>query len=256
MSDLWGDHFYQLEQFTQGKNKLEDFNYSVHVSLKYKYIFVENPKVACSTIKKTLQGMELEVSNFERDETEDLHNREFSPLLTLQQIPDFKNFFLKDDFFIFCFVRNPYTRLLSCFLDKIKNPIGDSVYKRIVLKSMGRDENNTTYDISFEEFISVVEAQAPLDMDYHWRQQAYITCQESIEYDYIGHLESFTDDFFSIGGRLSSDFGQYYNLAIQHKSGANDLMAQYYTDELYERVYEIYEVDFVTFSYNQKFLHD
>jgi dermatan 4-sulfotransferase 1 len=253
MSNLWDEYFDRLEQFTNGKTTPKDFNYAVHVSLKYKYIFVETPKVACSTIKMTLQGMELEESNFKREESYALHAREFSPLLALQHIPNFERFFDKKDFFLFCFVRNPYSRLLSCYLDKIEKPKDNFSFKKNILKSMGLDENKIEYQISFEDFVLAVERQDSLEMDYHWRQQTYLTCQDVIKYNYIGRLEMFSDDFFSIGKSLSPAFSNYYKVAIRHKSGANDLMKKYYSDDLYERVYKIYEMDFINFSYSHNY---
>lgn len=250
MSDLWGSYYYQLEKITEGNTSVEDFDYAVNLSLKYKYIFVETPKVACSTIKTTLQRLELRDSSFKRDDFEDIHNREFSPLLKLQNLPNFRDYLYGGEFYIFCFVRNPYTRLLSCYLNKIKNPADqETCYKSIVLESMGLDKKDMSISITFEDFIGVIEGQDPLGMDYHWRPQAYLTCQNTIKYNYIGRLETFSDDFFQIGGHLSEDFHKYYGVEIRHETNATTLLEEYYDDDLQSRVYEKYKIDFLRFSY-------
>lgn len=248
MADLWGEHVKSLEQFTEDKSTTKDLNYAVHVSMKHKYIFVETPKVACSTIKLTLQCLELEDPSFGREDFEDLHRRDYSPLLKLQQIPNFESYFEREDFYTFCFVRNPYARLLSCYLDKINKPTN---FKKMVLKSMDLDENDINHPISFEEFVCVVEQQTPLEMDYHWRPQAYLVCLNTINYNLIGRLETFVDDFSKVGGQLSPDFNKYYAPEVRHQTDATKVLKKYYNDDLFARVYEVYKVDFINFSYNR-----
>ena len=248
MSDLWGSLVTKLEPYTLGQTSAKDLNYAVQISLKHKYIFVETPKVACSTIKLTLQRMELDDPEFTREDFEDLHRRDYSPLLRLQQLPNFESYLGREDFFTFCFVRNPYDRLLSCYLDKIIHPTN---FKKKVLVSMGLDEKNIDHPISFEEFVSVVETQTPIEMDYHWRPQAYLTCRHIVNYNHIGKLESFEDDFQRIGMQLSPEFEEFYAPEFRHKTDAHNLLEKYYTNDLYTRVFEIYEVDFMNFSYDR-----
>jgi len=251
MSNLYSLYFSKLEEITQGKTKVKDFDYAVHVSLRNKFIYVENPKAACSTIKLTLQKLELERTNFVRGNFEDLHNRDFSPLLKLQNIPDFEQYFFREDFFRFCFVRDPFARLLSCYLDKIKEPLNNYFFKKKVLNSMGLlDKEGVGYPVSFEDFITVIEAQTLLEMDYHWRPQYYLTCQDKINYHFIGRLESFSKDFNVVGKYLSPDFNRYYSSEVRHKTNADNFVNAYYNSELLARVYSLYEIDFKKFSYD------
>lgn len=250
-SDLNAQYLEALDELAIGETCTKDLDYAIHVSLKHKYIFVETPKVACSTIKKTLQRLELENPNFDREDFEDLHLREYSPLLKLQQLPNFKTFFEREDFTIFCFVRNPYNRILSCYLDKIKLPLEVTTFKKKVLNSMGLNEDNIERPISFEEFITVIEKQDPLQMDYHWRPQTYLTCHKMISYDFIGRLENFSDDFKNLGQVISPYFEKYYTHEVRHSTNAVNLLDKYYTDELYNRVFNIYKVDFACYSYNK-----
>ena len=250
MSELWGEFFRKLEKITQGNTNAESLNYATHISLKYKYIYIETPKVACSSIKMALQRLELQMRDFERNDFEDLHVREFSPLLQLSQLPNFEQHLIGSDFFKFCFVRNPYTRLLSCYLDKIVKP---KTYKekKGLMKFMGLDNNEIDYPISFNDFISQIEKQSLLDMDYHWRPQTYLTCQSTIKYDFIGKLESFNSDFGVVGKMISSELDSYYSPEVRHQTDANKMLAEYYNDDLYNRVYNIYKLDFENFSYNK-----
>ncbi len=251
MTKLWKEFYEKIEVLTDGKTSAESFNYAVHISLKHKYIFVETPKVACSTIKMALQRLELEMEDFIRDEFEDLHIREFSPLLQLAQLPNFEDYFLRNDFYKFCFVRNPYNRLLSCYLDKIKNPM-ITKEKEFLLSYMGLDRiRDAKHHIDFRDFVEAIERQSLLEMDYHWRPQSYLTCQSNIDYDFIGKLESFNDDFKVVSGNISKKMNKYFSPEIRHYTNANKLLDKYYDYDLFDRVYNIYEVDFINFSYDK-----
>ncbi|MCK5902135.1 MAG: sulfotransferase family 2 domain-containing protein [Cocleimonas sp.] len=248
MSDLWGAYITSLEKYVNNTST-EDLNYAAHVSLKHKYIYIETPKVACSTVKITLQRLELDDPLFARDDFEDLHNRDYSPLLKLYQLPSVESYLTRDDFIKFCFVREPYSRFLSCYLDKILSP---TVFRGAILGAMGEDEEDDQRNISFSEFIEVVESQSPLEMNYHWRAQWYLTCQETIKYHYIGRLESFSEDFLEIGKKLSVDFPKYRTSEKRHKTSAKRLMSDFYNKALYQKVYDIYKIDFLNFGYEKR----
>lgn len=253
MSDIWSDFYKRLDKFTKGNTSSESLNYATHVSLKHKYIYVETPKVACSTIKISLQRLELEMQNLNREEFEDVHIRDFSPLLHLTQLPNFEDYLRSEDYFKFCFVRNPYQRLLSCYLDKIINPISFKE-KENILFSMGLETDQNNHNITFNDFVSVIEKQTLLEMDYHWRPQTFLTCQSSINYDFVGKLETFDDDFKEVADNISLDLLEYYLPEVRHQTNSKKLLQNYYDDDLFERVYNIYKVDFLNFSYDKNYL--
>jgi hypothetical protein len=93
--------------------------YLCHWSPRIGCIYVETPKAACTTIKRLLQVAELGPER-RGDLPEDVHARETSPLLSPGQDPEgFVTALLDPATFCFAFVRNPYSRALSCWLDKM-----------------------------------------------------------------------------------------------------------------------------------------
>lgn len=245
MSNLWQKHFRTVGKYMLHV-PLETFHYSILISLKHKYLYVETPKVACSTVKATLYRLELEDSELEWEDFEDIHKREYSPLLNPKQVGDFDAFIARDDIFKFCLVRNPYNRLLSCFLDKI---VGKQYPKRIILQQLGHDSSDLTIDVSFREFVLSVSQQPVSMMDLHWRPQHYQTYQAGISYDLVGRLENFDEDFRRIGQRLSENFSKYFHHEVRHRTGSGMHLRQFYTPELQQLVYDIYRVDFEHFGY-------
>jgi len=224
-----------------------EFNYAVNISLRYKYVFVETPKVACSTIKHTLQKLELGDPDLLWDEFEDIHVRDLSPLLKPSQV-NITTIIDSSDYFKFCFVRNPYTRLLSAYLEKIK---GNKSQKKRILAQLGYNLEDINQQISFEDFVNAVAAQPISVMDLHWRVQYYQTFQDSINYSYIGKLEEFDDDFLVVLDRLGiKDNDQYVSKEQRHKSDANSSIEDYYTEAIRDIVFTKYKKDFDYFGYS------
>ncbi|MBD0269491.1 MAG: sulfotransferase family protein [Cyanobacteria bacterium Co-bin8] len=227
----------------------ELFNLSIHISLKHRYLYVDTPKAGCSTIKLTLQRLELEDEYFTREDFEDIHLRKFSPLLMPIQVGPLDAFLSRTDIFKFCFVRNPYTRILSCYLDKIAAP---HPIKAQILRQLGRNYTDLHTAVSFAEFISAVEEQPISTMDPHWRLQYYQTFQESIKFDFIGRYENFSEDLQTVGEKLSPNFSKYFFHEQRNSTSSASKVSDFYTPELRERIYRIYELDFDYFGYSKE----
>lgn len=222
------------------------FDYSVNISTRFNYLYVETPKVCCSTIKSVLQRAELNDPMFSRTDFEDIHLREFSPLLRPSQVGDLGGFVNRNKPFSFCFCRNPYSRLLSAYLDKIRT---NRPQKRSVLLHLGRDVSDLSQKIGFDEFVRVVCEQPIATMDSHWRPQYYQTFQKYFKFDFIGRLERFDEDFRSVLDRLVIDACKYMADERRHSQGADVLLKEFYTPELLEAVRAKYAVDFDYFRY-------
>ena len=94
----------------------EKANYLINISKTYKYVYLETPKVACSTIKRTFQ--KAEVTALGGEVAKNIHDKNLSPLLSPLDIQNgLDSMFEGDEFFRFSFVRNPYSRILSAYLD-------------------------------------------------------------------------------------------------------------------------------------------
>lgn len=225
----------------------DDFLDTVNISLKHKYIFVTNPKCACSTVQAILIRLELSDKAFEFADHMHIHLREYSPLLNPLQVGDFRRLAQDESFFRFCFVRNPYHRILSCYLDKIKN---DRPPKRTLLRQIGRNPNEP-FDISFREFVNIVARQPVGAMNRHWRVQYYQTLQDSMSYHLVGRFESFREDMDKVSDALGCQLSDFDNRTHQNRTDAGNLLDEYYDQSLRDAVFQTYRKDFEHFGYDR-----
>lgn len=246
----WNDRYSlfqkQAAKYVQQVN-MDDFGHSTYCSFHKKYFYGSSPKTGCSTIKKVLIQAELgHRVDFEHPEY--IHYREFNPFLKIWQVGNLDDYFQRDDIFKFCFVRNPYTRLLSCYLDKIKNGKYQSHQPKIQFGLKPDDERVLT----FPEFVDLVVEQPVMFMDQHWRTQYYQTFQANIKYDFIGRFERFTEDFHYVLKHLDIDTAEYYDTETSHATQANEQLQDYYTPELAQKVYQKFKIDFEYFGYEEE----
>jgi Sulfotransferase family len=228
---------------------MSEFIYSVNISLAHRYVYVETPKAGCSTLKSLLIRAELD-QDFQFMDDEHVHRRDRSPLLNPRQVGDFAEF-MQQSLFKFCFVRDPYSRLLSNYLDKIANPAArrDRMFQQIA-RQLGIDAE--TGQVTFSQFVEAV-AQQPVEvMDPHWRTQYYQTFQQSFRYDFTGRFETFAADLRLVCDRIGVDFDRWYRREAVHATNASARIDEFYTEELRELVYSKYRIDFEHFGYPAK----
>jgi dermatan 4-sulfotransferase 1 len=222
-----------------------DFIYHVNISIAHKYMYVETPKVGCSSVKSLLIRAELE-QNFDFGDDQ-VHLREISPLLNPRQVGIFSEF-LRKEIFKFCFVRNPYSRLLSSYLNKIALP--DSRRYNIARRIDQQLGISDARPVTFAEFVGAVTDQTIEAMDPHWRVQYYQTFQDTVRYDFVGRLETFVDDLAFVCRQIGIDFDKWYRReATQYDTNADDRLGNFYTRELKNAVYLKYKMDFDHFGY-------
>lgn len=235
----------------------KELEYSIHISVKSSYIYVETPKVACSTIKKKLQEIEASLEGITLPENRppsDIHKKALSPLLSPSDV-GFEKFceMLDDDSVIkFCFVRNPYTRTLSAFLNKIDRPKTINRQQRKIKRILGLDIDKK---ITFKQFLDAISNSTSFDMDPHWRIQSNQLFWSCINYDFIGYFENLTQDFNQILKQIYPKLIDETNLldvktSPHNATNANDKLVKFYNDENKNLVQTIYQKDFLNFNYS------
>jgi len=144
------------------------------------------------------------------------------------------NSFLNRKAFTFTFVRDPRTRLLSCYLDKIMK--GRPVYRH----DLGMDLK----PMSFLDFMSRL-GDGYLQANPHWAPQSDLI--PSGELDYVGHVETLQADLQALIDRLFglADFKVVTKEVDRTNSAAQ--LAQYYGPAEDALVRKLFARDFERF---------
>lgn len=226
------------------KKRWGDYQNNTNVSLVNKYIYFAVDKVANSTIKHYLFSKEYAPVN---KSILDLYDPRCSPLLSPYQLPYTPHELLVEcDLYRFAFVRNPYSRILSCYLDRVLTQT--SRPSREFRRALGKDE------FGFKDFVDVICKQKPNAQNSHWRIQADDILFDLVDYDFVGKIENLENDLAAVNSKI---FGGDLDKNIlkgnfsPKKTSATDKIAEYYTQEMLDMVYSAYRKDFEYFGYER-----
>jgi Sulfotransferase family len=214
----------------------ERFNLAVFVSPKRDFLFTKNEKCGNNTVRMTLQHLAAEkplAADF-RDS-----NRWFAPLLQPSDLGLKEVGAVNAIPFKFAVVRNPYTRILSCYLNKF----APGFRKR---EKYGRIAGGGA-DIDFATFVSQVAAQTPDEMDPHWRIQYHNIFCGIIRYDRFVCFESMDAEIGAIVRQFSP--GAPIRNVRKGQYRAGEKIAEYYTPAIARMVHDTFALDFETFGY-------
>ncbi|KAL4230602.1 hypothetical protein ACF0H5_010979 [Mactra antiquata] len=128
----------------------------------------------------------------------------------------------------FMFVRDPYTRLFSAYVNKVYDPnpifwkyLNDRIVARIRNKSSTRMTLTYSHNVTFPEFIKYIlyQNRNGKKLDIHYRPMHTFCDPCRTHYTYIGHLETFVDDATYILSKWRQEFDdvtlQFDNLPLE-----------------------------------------
>ena len=198
---------------------------------QFELTFISNPKVACSTIKNSLLG------GFDGNVHKEAEIR-------FCRQPN-----IKSDFF--CITRNPYSRALSCFKNKIgprkeKNP--NAVWHPFCR----RFNLNPEIQPTFEEFLThLLEDPNPETFDLHYRSQQKNLYHSHIKPAFTGRIESFQD--------VSEYLAKRKIKIISRNSHRTGSMHNYKTEISKSEAFlieKLYSEDFEVYGYEENLFSD
>lgn len=219
-------------------------NYLTHISRRHGAVFVEVPKAGCTVVKRVMQHSEHGGQPYQPPES--VHDRSTSPLATpLRDGFDVDEVFGPDSpYFRFAFVRNPYSRALSCYLEKIAGAqwLRD---KRLPVLGFRSDEQ-----VSFRAFLEAVAEQRPVEMDIHWAPQTLLLGLPRVRYGFIGRFESFQQDLLTVIDLVGLEAPeQLWRQQSSHSTQARSRLSEHYDDRCEDLVRQIYADDFERLGY-------
>ena len=219
-------------------------SYLTHVSRRHSAVFVEVPKAGCSVVKRAMQYSEH--GGEPHEEPASVHDRSTSPLAApLRDELDLDEVYgSAGRYFRFAFVRNPYSRALSGYLEKIA---GEQWLRERRLPQLGFDPDT---EVTFPQFLRRVAEQKPREMDIHWAPQHKLLSLGKVDYGFLGRFESFHQDLRSVVDHLQLTVpDDLLQRQTAHTTHAGSKLRDYYDDECVALVRKVYRRDFEMLGY-------
>jgi hypothetical protein len=252
---------------------------------KHKFIYQPITKVACKTIKTWM------ISLLKEDIIDRTGEHEFGKAMESKHMnePDFNihthsievfgsvrifegklyPIYHTDeiiDYFKFTFVRNPWSRIVSSYLEKFRNPNGftyrNATKINEILKSQWSKELSSKYFdsdgiLSFEGFVYFLYEEyenavgfESFAFDVHWLPQYIINDMYIKDFDFIGKIENFEDDFDKILKKLNINIKLNYNIGSNSHNFQKTYKFYEDREDLVYKISEIYKEDIKRYDYN------
>jgi len=218
--------------------------------------FCPVPKVASSNWKYLFRKF-TGVATYQN--LAEAHDRKTSGLKYLWDMePDQMEEWMQDKAnFKFMFVRNPYSRVLSCYLNKFVGKTEQSEEYRGYMTQLFKAKTDAEFAAkpTFAQFVEAIRKQGLGEMNEHWAVQTYLCSNNIVAYDFIGRYEQLDADSATVLRRLG--FGESEQFPSQKQinflgSGADGRIKEFYTKHIADMVYEIYKADFEAFDYSRE----
>lgn len=201
---------------------MNDFPYRKYTK-KYKCIFIHIPKNAGTSVLTSLMG-----DNIKRE-----HTNYFD-----YQRADILKF---ESYFKFCFVRNPYDRMVSIYeyLKKGGNKKGDLFLSNLL---------NDKYK-SFDDFVLKFLDKDIINEHVLFKPQ-YLFIYDykyELQVDFVGRFENINADF----NFVSEQLGVSFDLPIKNKSVRLPYEKYYCNSDVSNKIFYLYNKDFLFFGYKK-----
>ncbi|KAJ8903886.1 hypothetical protein NDN08_000419 [Rhodosorus marinus] len=226
------------------------------VSEKHKFIFCPVPKVANSNWKYLIRKIEGAKDYMDLTLA---HDQDTSGLRYLSDYsPEEVEYLLyKSGYHKFVFVRDPYTRLLSAYMDKLVNKYESKEEYRIWLGKLYDWKHVRESDFindarpSFQAFVDELLKQDPDRMNEHWMPQAYVCGFGEVPYDFVGRFENIERDASRVLQKIGAqdeDFPSQEQIGFA-ATGSSQLVDEFYTLDIMLKARILYDVDFTILGY-------
>ncbi|MFT6423806.1 MAG: hypothetical protein ACJAYH_001354 [Celeribacter sp.] len=235
-----------VANYPHRKHFLQTVNLPAVAPTGQPFLYMKNHKCACTTVIATLMSLLAKQQGIEENiSMASVHTPPKSVLLTGPRgLADASVVAAVNDpnVFKFSIVRDPVTRTLSAFADKIGS---GGKQKTKLMKYLGRPADS---NITLKQFIALLASdEGARDLDRHWRSQRLEIAYDHIPFDYIGTVEDIKPAMDHIVRTIfgADAVGQVVDTrrSMGHKTSSKDLVATL-TDRDMKNLYKAFGPDF------------
>lgn len=222
------------------------------VSQRHRCLYVPVPKVASTTLLAVLYEVEGLPIPERLPGVPDRHSRGPGSLPGLASMSDAeRQVVLSGASYLRCsVVRNPYTRIVAAWFNKIWLRAGDSIATQEAISAWcGRLPSDPP---TFEQFVDwVCSTENPETCDPHWRPMVRLLAIDEVNYNLIGRAEALVPSLLPLAHRVglaAEEFAQLLERSAANRSVPFD-RTHLYNERTAARVAEFYSEDFRRFGY-------
>tara|TARA_B110000046_G_C13019699_1_gene410441 strand:- start:167 stop:3526 length:3360 start_codon:yes stop_codon:yes gene_type:complete len=240
------------------KSELKEFFNFIYME-KQSFIFVYNPKVACTNWKCILRYINGHKEDYLNSSI--AHNQELSGLCFISELSNPSDILSSSGVKKYSFVRSPYTRVLSAYLNKIEPYIEEtrsanddnSYFYRVYCNVENYRIKNFPAEkqVNFFCFLHWIQnVEDTYTLNEHWLSQTALLRLDKVSYDFIGRFETLEQDAKMLLTKIECDVEFPSQSKIQFApTNANEKIKKYYSEREVELVNNIYAHDFDALGY-------
>lgn len=238
----------------------QPFASDIIVSEVVKLVYCPIPKAASSNWKYLIRKLEG-FPDFADLSVAHHHNKSYLRYLSDYSPSEVTQILSDKEYFKFAFVRNPYIRLLSCYMDKFRNMADNyttSEYIPFLADAFSWRYARSIDPLvaprpSFRSFVDAVFTADPRSMNHHWRPQTLLCGFDFIKYDFIGRMENLSIDASHVLeaiGHHQEQFPSHEEIQFPPSGASWQLAQQLYSAEMLFKVRTLYADDFRLLHYD------
>jgi hypothetical protein len=243
------------------RDVVQRIRFATFVDPKHKLLYVETPKVASTAILSAFNRLHGEVdirpfTGLMRETRREMfvHSRKNAVMKPLSAMPPSMQIEIleSEEWLRFAFVRDPYTRVFSLWLNKvfIAEPGSEQVFTLL-----GRDVparlDRPAASILFDAFVNGIVRRVDLESaDQHYRPQEWLLQPDFFNIGFIGKIENFTKDFGRVRAHVRKHGGDLP--APERENRSVEDWRGFYDADLAAIVADVYAADFARFGYATK----
>lgn len=242
-----------------GTSSAMSANHKNFIYMEYRgFIFSYVPKVACTNWKCLLRHM---VGYDDWLDTNIAHDKTNSGLRYLDLTSDDAELLHRPDIHKYTMVRNPYSRILSAYLNKIAERLppkpegeGDHFDRLVRIIDEFRNEQTESPEITFEVFLLWLHTSGSWFVnDEHWTPQATLLRQPDVAFDVVGRFENLDAD----AERIITAMGCNITFPTQESikfpvNNSEKRLSDFYTPKAVSLVQDHFAQDFSCFGYTSR----
>lgn len=227
-------------------------NFHTHISLVNRYVYVEVPKAGCGTMKATLgalEGARMNPTHAQRFQDKPHNGVKSGAHVRPYQLPVdlLEEVFASPGFHRFTVVREPASRVLSGYLEKMRQGLRQSGPILDAIESSTGTRPDPA-DVSLATFLEVIGSQTSREQDPHWRRQVDHIGLGIIPYDAVIHLEDLDASWTRVA-ELTRTPDLTESFYCRNSTGASAKVTEHFADSTRAMVREIYARDYAELDY-------